>query len=151
MPPNDDEDSAAAEAAEPPLIRRFRRGHDIFCTGRRVNPRQGGQVNDLISRCLHRKVMNPALLHPTTKEGYEAAVDVAACELFRAICLEDGRKFVQTSRPNQPTLMRTRDAVDVLRVELMEARNVLRARMRRTAAAEGRDGAVHAHVIDPLD
>ena len=89
----------------------------------------------MFSRCLRLKVMQPAILDPMTREQYEEAVDIAARELFRAICVEDGRNFVkETSGPNalSLTLMSDRDAIDVIKVELMEVRNAIKARMRRT-------------------
>ena len=93
-----------------------------------------GGVADLFSRCVHKKVtcVQSALLEPRTKEEYEAAVDKAARELFRVICLEDRRKFVQAST-NQP--MQDREAIEILKVELMELRNTIKIRMKRAAAA----------------
>ena len=118
--------------------RSFRYGHDIFCNERRVDlgadGDNGGEVADLFSRCLRQKVMQPALLDPITREQYEAAVDMAARELFRAICVEDGRNFVEeTSGPNvlSLTVMSERDAVEIIKVELMEVRNATKARLRR--------------------
>ena len=113
---------------------RVRYGHDIFCNGRRVDPGGGneGEVADLFSRCLHAKVRQSELIDPRTKEEYEAAVDKAAREMFRAICLEDRRKFVQAST-NQP--MQDREAIEILKVELMELRNTIKIRMKRAAAA----------------
>lgn len=95
-----------------------------------------GEVADLFSRCLHKKVMQSELLDPRTKENYEAAVDAAAREMFRAICLEDRRKFVQAST-NQP--MQDREAIEILKVELMELRNTIKIQMKRAAAAAERD------------
>ena len=91
-----------------------------------------GEVADLFSRCLHAKVRQSELIDPRTKEEYEAAVDKAAREMFRAICLEDRRKFVQAST-NQP--MQDREAIEILKVELMELRNTIKIRMKRAAAA----------------
>ena len=114
---------------------RVQYGRDIFCNGRRVDPGGGneGEVADLFSKCLHKKVMQPALLEPKTKEEYEAAVDAAARELFRAICLEDRRRFVQAST-NRP--IQDREAIEILKVELMELRNTIKIRMKHAAAAE---------------
>lgn len=115
---------------------RVRYGHDIFCTGHRVDPGGGneGEVADLFSRCLHAKIKQSELLVERwrTKEDYDAAVDKAAREMFRAICLEDRRKFVQAST-NQP--MQDREAIEILAVELMELRNTLKIQMKRKHAA----------------
>lgn len=97
-----------------------------------------GEVADLFSRCLHAKVRQSELIDPRTKEEYETAVDKAAREMFRAICLEDRRKFVQAST-NQP--MQDREAIEILKVELMELRNTIKIRMKRAAASAAAEAA----------
>jgi hypothetical protein len=114
-------------------------GHDIFCTGRRVDTGGGnegefGVANQFYS-CLRRKVLEPAaeLLEPRSEKKYMAAVERAAQDLFGVICLVEKRKFVQAST-NKP--MQDKDVIEMLKVELKGVRNALKAEMKHNKKLE---------------